>query len=177
MYVHGPISTASRISAADALHYNEGGGEKKKELIIGQCCQLFEELFGQSRRKIRPPRKKIRSPNNFKFLKKFGLKKHYFCLCEWGNFLDFPRVRENTRIFLKFGPYCSKLAGRSIFYYRCTTVDTPICCQKKPNKSLLNWIEFFIRPFLTFAAKQSASWQHCSHRTSPYLGVAGERIF
>jgi hypothetical protein len=30
--------------------------------------------------------------------------------------LDFPRVRENTRIFSKFGPYCSKLAGRSIFY-------------------------------------------------------------
>ncbi len=94
-----------------------------------QCCQLFEELFGQSRRKIRPLRK-IRSPSSFKFLKEFGLKKHYFRLRGKETFLDFPRIRKNMRretIFLKFGlfrPFLFKislnsaadLSGRFIFY-------------------------------------------------------------
>ncbi len=77
----------------------------------------YKELFGQSRRKIRPLRKKIWSSSNFKFLKEFGLKKHYFCLCEWENFLDFSRIRENMRretIFFEvqplFGPFSSKSA-------------------------------------------------------------------
>jgi hypothetical protein len=77
---------------------------------LPQCCQLSEELFGQSRRKIRPQKTKIR---NLKFFwRNFLLKKHYFCLCEWANFLNFPRIRENMRretIFLKFGPFSALL--------------------------------------------------------------------
>jgi hypothetical protein len=31
-------------------------------------------------------------------LNKFGLKKNtIFCLCEWENLLDYPRIRENMR--------------------------------------------------------------------------------
>ncbi len=49
-------------------------------IMNSACCQLFAELFGQSRRKIRPLKGKMRSPSNFNFLKKLGPQKHNFCL-------------------------------------------------------------------------------------------------
>jgi hypothetical protein len=83
-----------------------------------------EEKFGRLK-------EKMRSPSNFNFLNKFGPKKHYFCLCEWGYFFDFPRIRENMRgennfykVRILFGPFLFKvvqnsaadLLGRSTFY-------------------------------------------------------------
>jgi hypothetical protein len=44
--------------------------------ILYQCCQLFAELFGQSKRKIWPMRGKKLDPSNFNFLNEFGLKKN-----------------------------------------------------------------------------------------------------
>jgi hypothetical protein len=94
------------------------------------CSQLYEELFGQSRRIIQPLRK-IRSPSNFKYLKEFGLKNTIFA----------GRGRGEDLGSALFGPFGSKSAK-----------IRPQICPAAP---------FFIRPFLTFVAEQSASWQHC----------------
>ncbi len=84
-----------------------------------ECCQLFAELFGQCRRKIRPLRKKIRSPkfSLFAFLKELGLKKNTIFISVSGKiaiFLGhFLRIRDDKRritIFFKFGPFRSKSA-------------------------------------------------------------------
>jgi hypothetical protein len=53
------------------------------------------ELFSQSRRKIRPLKKKFCPPGNFPFLKEFGLRKNTIFVCVSGQikiFLGhFPR--------------------------------------------------------------------------------------
>jgi hypothetical protein len=72
----------------------------------GQCCQLFEELFGQSRRKIRPLRKKFRSPSNFHFWK-FG-----------------PFIGQNLAAYLScrstsFQPFLIYAAGNSASWQHC----------------------------------------------------------
>ncbi len=79
-------------------------------LAAHQCCQLFAQLFGQSRRKIRPQRKKIRSPVNFPFWRNLG--KNTIFVCVSGKitiFLgNFPRIREDKMretILLKIDPF------------------------------------------------------------------------
>ncbi len=117
-----------------------------------QCCQLFAELLGQSRRKIRSTRKKIRPPVIFPFWRNFGLKENTIFVCVSGKVTIFlghlPIIREEKRretILLKFGPFlleigqnsATELSGRSTFYSAI---------------------------FFTYATEQSASWQHCPHK-------------
>ncbi len=53
--------------------------------------------------------KKMRSPSNFNFLKKFGPQKHYFCLCVSGKIswtsLELERIWGRKQFFIMFGPF------------------------------------------------------------------------
>ncbi len=117
-------------------------------LFYQQCCQLFAELFGQSRRKIWPLRTEIRTPSNFHLLKEFGLRKTLVLSVlmvkhklSWTS----PGIREDKwnnfiKVLPLFCTFCSKSAK-----------IRPQICPAGP---------LFIRPFLTNAAQQSDSWQH-----------------
>jgi hypothetical protein len=89
-------------------------GEDEVELLVGLVPVLpIAELFGHSRTKIRPTRKKIWSPSKFQFLKEFGLKKNTFSVCVSGKISFFPleleKIREGNQFFLKFSPFSAFL--------------------------------------------------------------------
>ncbi len=63
------------------VHVRSLNTASKTGFTLVQCCHVFAELFGQSRRKILPLRKIILSLSNFHFLKEFGLEKKTFFVC------------------------------------------------------------------------------------------------
>jgi hypothetical protein len=83
----------------------------------GLYCQLFAELFDQSRRKIRLLRKKIRSLSNFPFLKEFGLKKNTIFVCASGKITIFLGHFPFRPFLFKIGQNsAAELSVRSTFY-------------------------------------------------------------
>ncbi len=90
-----------------------------------QCCQLFAELYGQSRRKIQPLKKEIRFHSSFHFLKEFRLKKDTIFSVRMGKYISrtFLRIKVGKHFF-NFGPFSLKigknsaadLSGRTTFY-------------------------------------------------------------
>ncbi len=66
--------------------------------LFHHCCQLFAELFGQTRRKILPLRKKIRPPVLFPFWRNLGIRETF--LLKFGPFSAFF-VQNRS----KLGPY------------------------------------------------------------------------
>jgi hypothetical protein len=109
-----------------------------------QCCQLLAELFSQSRRKIRPLKKKFGPPGNFPFLKEFVLRKNTI----------FVRVSGQIKIFLGHFPRNREDKRREIILLMFKIIQN----------LATEWSDhsFFMLPFLTYAAEQSAnSHQHC----------------
>ncbi len=103
-----------------------------------RCCQLFAELFGQFRRKLRP----LRKNSEFQFLKEFGFKKNNFIVCVTGKISFSSLVLEWKRegiLFLKFGPFSA------------------LFVQNRPKFGGSTAILLFIRPFFTYGAEHSAS--------------------
>jgi hypothetical protein len=116
---------------------------------LTHIAPVLAELFSQSRRKIRPLKIKFGPPGNFPFLKEFGLRKNTIFVCVSGQikiFLGhFPRNREDKRreiILLIFSHFLFKIS----------------------QNLATEWSDrsFFMLPFSTYAAEQSAnSQQHC----------------
>jgi hypothetical protein len=74
------------------VHVHSLNTASKTGFTLVQCCEVFAELFGQSRRKIWPLRKKILSHSNIHFFRRnLGLRKTQF----------FVSVSEKIIIFLE----------------------------------------------------------------------------
>ncbi len=116
------------------------------EAVLPTFCKTFRPI----QKKNSATEEKIRSPSNFTFLMEIGPQKNIIFVCVSRKitiFLGhFPRMigYEEGNNFLKiqplFGPFCSKSA--KILPHSCPA--TPL----------------FIRPFPTYTAEISASWQH-----------------
>ena len=99
-----------------------------------------EEKFGRLK-------EKMRSPVILTFWRNLGPKNTIF-VCVSGDIsltsLELERIWGGKTIFIKFGSFSALFCSKS-------SKIRPQICQAAP---------LFIRPFLTYAAEQSASWQH-----------------
>jgi hypothetical protein len=96
----------------------------------------------------------MRSPSSYNFLKKFGPKNTIF-VCVWvgkflGTSLELERIWGGKTIFIKFGPFSALFVQSRPKFGRRFGQAAPL----------------FIRPFLTYVAEQSASWQSCCKRAA-----------